>query len=206
MARIVQGAESKIVSSLTVSAVDDWDQGKSGLIELVNEGATDGASEQALSALIVASKDNNDLDTLFMAGTRLVAKFPKSAQFENTLNLMIDTSLQTQQYRLLADYLESFCRNLPKHQNVQEFLYRAAQIRQNLGQYRQANANYRQLLSRRPRNTAMRDEIIFAMAENDERDGQWKAAIQILGTNYKLLSNNTRVRAQAPLESMSQAM
>ncbi len=202
VARIVQGAESKIVSSLTVSAVDDWDQGKSGLIELVNEGATEGVSEQALSALIVASKDNNDLDTLFMAGTSLVAKFPKSTQFENTLNLMIDTSLQAQQYRLLADYLESFCRNLPKHQNAQEFLYQAAQIRQNLGQYRQANANYRQLLSRRPRNAAMRDEIIFAMAENDERDGQWKAAIQTLDTNYKLLSNNARVRAQARISDL----
>jgi len=202
VARIVQGAESKIVSSLTVSAVDDWDQGKSGLIELVNEGATDGVSEQALSALIVASKDNNDLDTLFMAGTSLVAKYPKSAQFEKTLNLMIDTSLQTQQYRLLADYLESFCRSLPKHQNVQEFLYRAAQIRQNLGQYRKANANYRQLLNLRPRNAAMRDEIIFAMAENAERDGQRKAALQTLSTNYKLLSKNARVRAQARIADL----
>ncbi len=202
VARIVQGAESKIVSSLTVSAVDDWEQGKSGLIELVNESVTDEVGEQALSALIVASKDKNDLDTLFTAGTRLVAKFPKSAQLENTLNLLIDTSLQTQQYRLLADYLESFCRNLPKHQNAQEFLYRAAQIRQNLGQYRQANADYRQLLNQRPRNAAMRDEIIFAMAENAERDGQWKAAIQNLGTNYKLLSNNARVRAQARMADL----
>ena len=202
VARIVQGAESKIVSSLTVSAVDDWEHGKSGLIELVDKGATDGLSEQALSALIVASKDKKDLDTLFMAGTRLVTEFPNSTQFENTLNLLIDTSLQTHQYRLLADYLESFCRHLPKHQNVQEFLYRAGQIRQNLGQYRQANANYRQLLNRRPRDAAIRDEIIFAMAENTEIDGQRKTAIQTLTKNYKLLSKNARIRAQARIADL----
>ena len=202
VARIVQGAESKIVSSLTVSAIDDWDKGKSGLIELVNKGASDGVSEQALSALIVASKDKDDLDTLFTAGSSLVAKYPKSAQFENTLNLLIDTSLKAHQYRLLADYLESFCHNLPKHPNTQEFLYRAAQIRQNLGQYRQATANYRQLLSRGPRDTAMRDEVIFAVAGNAERDGQWKSAIQALGKNYKLLSHETRIRAQARIADL----
>jgi tetratricopeptide (TPR) repeat protein len=48
----------------------------------------------------------------------------------------------------------------------------------------------------------MRDEIIFAMVENAERDGQWKAAIQNLGTNYKLLSNNARVRAQARMADL----
>ncbi len=202
VARIVQGAESKIVSSLTVAAVDDWNQGKSGLIELVNKGASDGVSEQALSALIVTSKDKNDLDTLFTAGNSLIAQFPKSAQFENTLNLLIDTSLKAHQYRLLADYLESFCRNLPRHPNAQEFLYQAGQIRQNLGQYRQATANYRQLLSRGPRDTAMRDEVIFAVAENAERDGQLKAAIQTLGENYKLLSKHTRIRAKARIADL----
>jgi hypothetical protein len=48
----------------------------------------------------------------------------------------------------------------------------------------------------------MRDEIIFAMAENAERDGQWKAARQTLSTNYKLLSNNARVRAQARIADL----
>ncbi|MBT8332668.1 MAG: tetratricopeptide repeat protein, partial [Deltaproteobacteria bacterium] len=203
VAKIVQGAESKIVSSLTVSAVDDYDKGRSGLIDLVNKGATAGVSEQALSALIVTSKDKNDLDTLFMAGSSLVAQFPKSAQVENTLNLMIDTSLQTNQYRLLAEYLESFCRILPKHGNSQEFLYQAAQIRQGLGQYRKANANYRKLLRRRPRSAEMRDEVIFAMAENAERSGQWKTAIRTLDTNYQLLSKSTRVKALAHIADLN---
>ena len=202
VARIVKGAESKIVSSLTVSAVDDYEKGRSGLIDLVNKGAADGVSEQALSALIVASKDKNDLDTLFMAGTSLVAQFPKSDQAENTLNLMIDTSLQANQYRLLAEYLESFCRILPAHGNSQDFLYQAAQIRQGLGQYRQANANYGKLLSRRPRNTKMRDEIILAMAENAERRGQWKTAVQTLDANFKLLSKNARARALAQISDL----
>jgi tetratricopeptide (TPR) repeat protein len=202
VAQIVQGAESKIVSSLTVSAVDDWNQGKSGLIELANEGATAGVSEQALGALIVASKDKNDLDTLFMAGTSLVAKFPTSSQVENTLNLMIDTSLQTYQYRLLADHLESFCRIMPRHKNAQDFLHQAAQIRQNLGQYQKANANYRQLLSRNPRKAKLRDEIVFAMAANAEHRGQWETAMRTLGDNYKLLSKNARVRARARMADL----
>jgi tetratricopeptide (TPR) repeat protein len=197
VAQIVQGAESKIVSSITVSAVDDWDHGKSDLIELASEGAAAGVSEQALSALIVASKDKNDLDTLFMAGTSLVAKFPKSSQVENTLNLMIDTSLQTHQYRLLVDYLESFCRIMPRHKNTPEFLHQAAQIRQGLGQYQKADANYRKLLSRRLSNVKMRDEIIFAMAENAEQRGQWQTAMQTLSNNYRQLSNGARIRAKA---------
>jgi hypothetical protein len=48
----------------------------------------------------------------------------------------------------------------------------------------------------------MRDEIVFAMAENAERDGQWKTARQTLSTNYKLLSNNARVRAQARIADL----
>ena len=44
----------------------------------------------------------------------------------NNLNLMIDTSLQANQYRLLAEYLESFCRILPRHANAGDFLYQAA--------------------------------------------------------------------------------
>ena len=202
VAKIIQGAESKIVSSLTVSAVDDYEKGRSGLIDLVNKGATAGVSEQALSALIVASQDKRDLDTLFTAGTSLVAQFPKSAQAENTLNLMIDTSLQANQYRLLAEYLESFCRILPKHGNSREFLYQAAQIRQGLGQYRQANANYGKLLHQRPRSAKMRDEVILAMAANAERRGQWKSAIQTLDANYKLLSKSARVRAQAQIADL----
>jgi tetratricopeptide (TPR) repeat protein len=182
--------------------VDDYEKGRAGLIDLVNKGATDGVSEQALSALIVASKDKNDLDTLFMAGTSLVAQFPKSVQAENTLNLMIDTSLQANHYRLLAEYLESFCRILPTHGNSQEFLYQAAQIRQGLGQYRQANANYAKLLSRRPRNAKMRDEIILAMAENAERRGQWKTAVQTLDANFKLLSKSARIRALAQISDL----
>ena len=197
VAKIVQGAESKIVSSLTVSAVDDYEKGRSGLIDLVNQGATAGVSEQALSALIVTSKGKNDLDTLFMAGTSLVAQFPKSAQAENTLNLMIDTSLQANQYRLLAEYLESFCRILPKHGNAREFLYQAAQIRQGLGQYQQANANYGKLLRRRPPSTKMRDEVILAMAENAQRRGQSKTTIQTLEANFKLLSKSAGIRALA---------
>ena len=202
VAKIVQGAESKIVASLTVSAVDDYEKGRSGLIDLVNKGAGAEVSEQALSALIVASQDKRDLDTLFTAGTSLVAGFPKSAQAENTLNLMIDTSLQANQYRLLAEYLESFCRILPKHANAREFLYQAAQIRQGLGQYRQANANYGKLLQRRPRSAKMRDEVILAMAANAERRGRWKSAIQTLDANYKLLSKSARVRAQAQIADL----
>ena len=204
VAKIVQGAESKIVSSLTVSAVDDYDKGRSGLIELVNKGgASAGVSEQALSALIVASQDKNDLDTLFTAGTSLVSQFPKSTQVENTLNLMIDTSLQANQYRLLAEYLESFCRILPKHDNAPEFLYQAGQIRQALGQFRQANSNYRKLLKRRPRSAKMRAEVIFAMAENAGRSGQWKTAVRTLDANYKVLSRTARIRALAQIADLT---
>jgi len=199
VAKIVQGAESKIVSSLTVSAVDDYEKGRSGLIDLVNKGAAAGVSEQALSALIVASKGKNDLDTLFTAGASLVATFPKSAQVENTLNLMIETSLQANQYRLLAEYLESFCRILPRHNNSREFLYQAAQICQGLGQYQLADANYRKLLNRGPLGTKMGDEIIFAMAQNAERRGRWKTAVRTLNNHYNLLSRPAKIRALAQM-------
>jgi tetratricopeptide (TPR) repeat protein len=118
------------------------------------------------------------------------------------LNLLIDTALKTHQYRLLADYLESFSRNLPKHKNTQEFLYQAAQIRQNLGQYRKATANYRQVLIRRPPQHSTRDEVVFAVAGNAEREGHLKVAIQTLDKNYKRLSKNAGIRAQARMSDL----
>lgn len=202
VAQIVKGAESKLVSDMTLSAVNDWEKGRSGLMELASKGGTAGISEAALNALIVTSKENNDLQTLFSAGANLVARYPKSSQIETTLNLMIDTSLQSHQYRLLAENLESFCRTLPGHKNNEEFLYRAGQIRQGLGQYQRANANYRRLLKRRPGNPNLRDEIIFAMADNSERLGQKDAAIRILNANYKMLSRNARAGAQAKMADL----
>jgi len=97
VAGIIHGTETKIVSSLTVAAIDDWEKGKGDLIDFANQTSSSpsGMGEEALNVLMVSSKEKGDLETMLTAGEDLVRQYPTSGKVETTLGVMIETSLKT---------------------------------------------------------------------------------------------------------------
>jgi len=193
---IVKSAESRVVSSLTVAAIDDWDEGKEKLMKMADSGSS-AMGEQALNALIVSSKEKKDIETLFSAGNSLITKYPKTDKIEDTLGVLTDTSLKISQYRMVADYLETFSEKLPKHENTSEFLHQAGNIRTSLGQYKKANQDFNTLLVRFPAKKEIKERIIFSMMENSLKMNDRNAALAVLNKHMKYLSSPGQVRANA---------
>jgi len=198
IAQIVRNAESKIVSNITVAALDDWDTARQDLMQVVDQGGSK-IGEQALNALILSSKDQKDLPTLYDAGSKLVKGYPESPNVKDTLGILIDTSINIGQFRLLADYLEHFVQQYPKNENSDDFLSQAAQIREGLGQYAQANKNYQRLLSQGSIKQKELDNVVFAMVDNARELGNNNAALSILDTYQRRVSSTGKVRTYAQM-------
>ena len=198
VAEIVQTAESKIVSDITMAALDDWDTARQELIRVVDEGGSE-MGEQALNALILSSKDQQDLATLYDAGSKLVKGYPESPNVKDTLGILIDTSVSIGQFRLLSDYLEYFVQQYPSNENSDGFLLQAAQIREGLGQYMQANQNYQRLLVKGKVKQAELDSVVFSMVENARQLGNGHEALRLLETYQARLSSVGQVRAHAQM-------
>lgn len=202
VAQIVHAAESKVVSSLTVTALDDWENGRSGLIDYAEHHRSSGLGEQALQALVVSGKERGDLATIFSAGLKLISEYPSSSQVEHTLDVMIDASLRTAQFRILASHLEQFARTFPKHENTQEFLYQASHIRETLGQYDLANRNYQWILAQSKSGDGAPEKVVFAMADNAERLGDMDSAIKVLTHRRVQLSSVGKIKADARMADL----
>jgi tetratricopeptide (TPR) repeat protein len=202
VAQIVHAAESKVVSSLTVTALDDWDRGREGLIDYAQEHQSSGLGEQALQALIVSGKERGDLETIFSAGSKLILEYPSSSQLEHTLDVMINASLKTAQFRILASYLEEFVMRFPGHENTTELLYQAGHIRENLGQYDLANKDYHRILDRLKKGGSMQEKVVFAMADNAERLGDINSAIMVLSKRRAQLSRVGKIKADARIADL----
>ena len=199
IAQIVHGAESRVVSSLTMAAADDWENTRQELMQVVDKSGKTEMGEQALNALIISSKDQKDLPTLFDAANKLIRHYPNSGQVENTLGILINTSISIGQLRLLAGYLESFCQRYPHNENSAEFMLQAARIREGLGQFTQANQNYQRYLNRHKVNGDQLEELVFSMVDNAQAIGNVHAALSQLETYQNQLSASGKVRAQAQM-------
>ena len=193
---IVKASESKIVASMTVAAVNDWEQGSSDLAAFAEDNQDSGLGEQALMALLVSAKEKGDLKTVYATGNKLIAGYPDSENSESTLGVLIDVFSKASQYRILAGYMELFAEKFPDHKNSAEFLFRAAYIREMLGEYRQSNSNYTAYLA-----TAKKvpdyDDVVFSMADNAVKMEKASQAIDILTRHRKGLSPIGRVHADA---------
>jgi len=97
VAGIIKASESKIISSFTIAAIDDWEKGKSDLIRLASKGNTNGLGEKALKALIISSKEKNDLQTLMTSGSNFVNSYKRSPDMEEVINVMITSSVMAAQ-------------------------------------------------------------------------------------------------------------
>ncbi|MGD9158879.1 MAG: tetratricopeptide repeat protein [Desulfobacteraceae bacterium] len=199
IAGIVKNAESKIVSTMTLAAVEDWDQGKEELLSIATEEKSSVMGEQALKALIVSAVDKGDYETLFTAGDSLVKEFPESDQSVETMGMMIDISFKIGQFRMLADYLEKISQLDPKHKSAAEFLSQAGKIREGLGQYETANIHYQRLLNHPSYSKNDLEEIIFAIEGNALRTGDQDEAINVLKNRYASLGSSGKIHADADL-------
>ncbi|MBW2366285.1 MAG: tetratricopeptide repeat protein [Deltaproteobacteria bacterium] len=201
IAQIIHGTESKLVSTMTMAAMDDWDTAKEELIRFSN--ASDSQmGEQALNALILSSKDKKDLAILFEAGPKLVRSYPESGHVKDTLGILIDTAIKIGQYRLLGDYMEQFVSRFPQHENTTDFILQAAQIREGLGQHAAANRHYRRLLSMGAVDGEQYDNIVFGMVENALKMKNPYEALGIL-TNYGArLRKQAKIRANAQMATL----
>ncbi len=202
VASIVQSTENKVISSLTVAALDDWEKGRDDLISYASQTPTSGMGEQALAAVVLSSKEKGDIKTLLTTGADLVRQYPSSQKVEGTLNAMIDGSLRMAQFRLTADYLESFSLRLPDHMNAKDFLQQAARIRAGLGQHDLAAKDYRQLLAMRTVNDAMINEAVFGASESLLSRGETAASIGVLTEHRDRLNESGRLRSDARIAAL----
>jgi len=203
IAGIVKASETKIISSLTVAAVNDWDQGRSKLETFALSNQKTQLGEQALNALLISGKERRDIETVYTTGVKLLAQYPDSENHEATMGVMIDSFLNVAQFRLLAVYLEQYARQYPDNKNSRTFLYQAGQIRELLGHYQLSNKNYRGYLKSASAKGALEDAVIFSMADNAEAKQDVDTAIQLLNRHRKQLSRNGKVRADARLADLN---
>lgn len=202
VAQIVRSAEQKIVSSMTMAAMDDWENKRQDLMQVADNSGMGDMGEQALNALVLTSEDQADLPTLYDAGNKLVKTFPKSSHAKNTLGILINTSIKIGQLRLLANYQEQFAQRYPQDENSADFLLQAAQIREGMGKYTQANQNYQRLIARGGLDPRKLDDVVFAMADNMQQIGNSDAALRLLRTYQNRLSAMGQVRANALMAVM----
>ncbi|MBF0449262.1 MAG: tetratricopeptide repeat protein [Candidatus Magnetomorum sp.] len=133
VAGIVASAEQKLVYSLSLSAIDDWEKGRSQMLSMAQKNTDSTLGEKALLALLGPALENKDLHTLFQAGNTLIESYPNSDHHEKTLILLIQTAMTMGHYQLLAHYLKIFCVAFPEHKDTLLFLEQASQIYQRLG-------------------------------------------------------------------------
>lgn len=200
--QVVATSEAKIITDMAVVSVNDWDQGKADLLSYADANQSSSLGEKALNALFVAAKEKAELTTMQDAGYKLIKQYPDSKQGESILKLLIDASLKTSQFRVLAEYLEVYAKQYPNNPDSYEFLMQAAAIRQSLMQYPQANKNYSQLLRLKETDSATKKDIILTSAENYQLQGQDNKAISLLEGNRKYYDWTGKLMVDAKLANL----
>ncbi|MBU4037290.1 MAG: tetratricopeptide repeat protein, partial [Proteobacteria bacterium] len=199
---IVKSAESKIVSSMTVAAANDWEKGSSDLAQFAEENKDSGIGEQALLTLLVSGKEKGDLAMVYSSASKLLAQYPDSEKMESTLNVMIETMSNAHQFRLLAKYLEIYGDKYPKNKNSAEFIAQAGYIREIFEEYDQSNTNFEKYLRSGATQNGNMESTVFAMAGNEMRLHHEDRAISILETYRNSLSASGQIRADALISDL----
>ncbi len=202
VAELAATAEAKMVSNLTVASIEDWETGKDDLLAFAQKHKSSSMGAQALNALFISSKEKNDLETMQATGQNIIANYPDSNEAASVMNAMIEASIRTSQYRVLAANLEQSAKKNKGKGSSQEFLLQAAQIRQGLNQPGVANGLYRTLLSQYKVSAGMRRDLAVSMADNELLRGNQKGAIQALESQRGSVGGGFRVDIDARLASL----
>ena len=202
VSQVAATSEAKIITDMAVVSVNDWDKGKADLLSYADTNKASSLGEKALNALFVAAKEKAELTTMQDAGYKLIKQYPDSIQGESILKVLIDASLKTAQFRTLVEYLEVYAKQYPNNPDSYEFLMQAAEIRQSLMQYSQANKNYSQLLRLKNTDSKTKREIILTSADNYQRQGQVTKAISFLEGNRKNYNRKGKLTVDAKLANL----
>ncbi len=198
VAAIVKGTENKVISNLTVAAVNDWEKGRNDLENFAAQNSSSVMGEQALRALIVSSKQKGDMEVLFSASSKLIDLYPSSKGIKGAMGDVIDATSKASQFRLTAKYLEKFASKFSNQKAAGEFFFQAGKIRESLGQHKQAIKNYRQYLKYSSlKKSPMVEETIFLIAHNADQTEDFDFAAEFLVNNRKYLSSTGKVKADA---------
>jgi len=195
---IVAAAEQKIVSSLSLAAIDDWEHGRSQMFTMAQKHSNTALGEKALIALSGTALEKNDLHTFFSAGKTLIQKFPQSSHYENQLNLLIQTAMTIGDYRLLVQYLDIFCKTFPDHPDTPMFMAQAASIYQIFGNHTSANNLYQKQIE----SGKQGDDIFFQWVNNLIQSKQLSDAIAVLENAHLNLSKKGQLVARAKMASL----
>ncbi|KPA17715.1 gliding motility protein U [Candidatus Magnetomorum sp. HK-1] len=197
---IVSSAEQKIVYSLSLSAIDDWEKGRTQILSVAQKHAGSSLGEKALLALLGPALEKKDLLTFFQTGNRLIENFSDSENHEKTLRLMIQTAMKMGNYYFLAHYLEIFCSAFPKHNDSILFLEQASHIYQQLGAYQKANSLFDQLIYRHENlKPSQIDYVVFQWNENLLSDSLLTDTLPVLKNALPILSQKGLTIARAKL-------
>jgi len=203
---IVASAEQKIVYSLSLTAIDDWEKGRSQMLSMAQDHSDSTLGEKALIALLGPSLEKQDIQTFFQVGNNLIQKFPDSKDHEKTLILLIQTSMSMGQYKMLAHYLTTFCNDFPDHEKTPIFMEQASQIYQQLGNVQTANALLEkvfQYYSHHPKESQDKiDMIVFQWIENLIQKGLLSKTITVLKNALPYLSTNGQIIAHLKMASI----
>jgi len=199
---VLTATESKIITNMAVASVNDWNSGKTDLLNYADANKDSTLGEKALNALFVAAKEKAELTTMQDAGYKLIKQYPKSEQGEPILKLLIDASLKTAQFRTLVEYLEVYATQYPNKPDAQEFLQQAAELRQMFMQYEQANRDYNQLLRLKGLATATKRQLILQLADNYQVQQQSDKAITLLEANRKYYNWLGKLAVDAKLANL----
>ncbi len=204
VAQIASSAQSKMVSNLTVASIDDWEAGKERLLAFAQKHQSSSMGAQTLNALFISSKEKNDLQTMQSTGQNIIANYPKSQDADSVLKAMIEASMASSQYRVLAENLEVYAKQFSKTATAQSFLLQAAHIRQTMDQVEIANRHYRTLLSQYPLSKSDRLAYSQAIAHNEQGNDNPRGAIQVLARQTAKLDREGAVEVNASLAVLYQ--
>ncbi|WP_075188059.1 tetratricopeptide repeat protein [Teredinibacter haidensis] len=194
LVKIGKSAQAKIIQEMVVESINDWDSGKDKLLSFVDNSKTAGMGIQALNALFVSSEEHGDIETMHIAGQNIISRFPRTENAENALKALIDLSLTTAQYRVLADYLEQYVQQFPKSENASDFLFQAGQIRGNLKQTSLAINIYRKLLDGYRLDKEYREKVVLALITEHNANGEKESAYRVMD-RYKSSINSKTLNA-----------
>ena len=199
IAKVSKAAQAKIIQEMVVGSINDWDSGKEKLINFADSNKTAGLGIQALNALFVSSEEHGDIESMHVAGQSIASRFSGTEHAENALRALIDLSLTTANYRVLADYLEQYVLQFPKSVNSKDFLFQAAQIRGNLKQNSLAISNYNKVLNNYKIDNKFREQIVLALIASHDELGEREQAYRVLAKNKRALNTGTLAALGAEL-------
>ncbi len=195
----VSVAESKLITGLTVASSQDWDAGKEELLKFAEVNSDSNLGEQALYALFVASESKGDLESLYSSGLNLIKKYPQSENGDKVSRVLIDASLKSSQYRILANTLEKFANQYPANKDSVDFLMRAALLRGGFRQTDQALGNYQALLKMNGVKQEFKRTAVNFHVNNLMKGQDWEKAASLLSQNIKLYQGEEKLRSMALL-------